>query len=69
MFDPTAVQAAPAPQRAPNLFALLAGIWFLPGRTLRAVAVGAAWLWVIPFLIALALRAAPLDPLRALKYE
>jgi len=55
MFDPTAVQAAPAPPRGPNLFALLAGIWFRPGRTLRAVAAGPAWLWTIPFLIALAL--------------
>ena len=55
MFDPTAVQAAPAPQRGPNLLALLAGIWFRPGRTLRAVAAGPAWLWTIPFLIALAL--------------
>ena len=55
MFDPTAFQAAPALQRGPNLFALLAGIWFRPGRTLRAVAAGPAWLWIIPFLIALAL--------------
>ena len=55
MFDPTAVQAAPAPPRSPNLLALLAGIWFRPGRTLRAVAAGPAWLWTIPFLIALAL--------------
>jgi hypothetical protein len=55
MFDPTAVQAAPAPPRGPNLIALLAGIWFRPGRTLRAVAAGPAWLWSIPFFIALAL--------------
>jgi hypothetical protein len=55
MFDPTAVQAAPAPPRSPNLLALLAGIWFRPGRTLRAVAAGPAWLWGIPFFIALAL--------------
>ena len=55
MFDPTAVQAAPAPPRSPSLLALLAGIWFRPGRTLRAVAAGPAWLWTIPFLIALAL--------------
>ena len=55
MFDPTAVQAAPAPPRGPNLVALLVGIWFRPGRTLRAVAAGPAWLWSIPFFIALAL--------------
>lgn len=55
MFDPTAVQAAPAPPRGPHLFALLAGIWFRPGRTLRAVAEGPAWLWTVPFGIALAL--------------
>ncbi len=55
MFDPTAVQAAPAPPRGPNLFALLAGIWFRPGRTLRAVAAGPAWLWTVPFIFALAL--------------
>jgi hypothetical protein len=55
MFDPTAVQAAPAPPSGPNLLALLAGIWFRPGRTLRAVVAGPAWLWSIPFFIALAL--------------
>jgi hypothetical protein len=55
MFDPTAAQAAPAPPRSPSLLALLAGIWFRPGRTLRAVAAGPAWLWTIPFFIALAL--------------
>jgi len=55
MFDPTAVNAAPAAPRGPNLLVLLAGIWFRPGRTLRAVADGPAWLWVVPFLIALAL--------------
>jgi hypothetical protein len=55
MFDPTGFQAALAPQRGPNLFALLAGIWFRPWRTLRAVAAGPAWLWAVPFFIALAL--------------
>jgi hypothetical protein len=55
MFDPAAVQAVPAPPRSPNLLALLAGIWFRPRRTLRAVAAGPAWLWSIPFFIALAL--------------
>jgi|WetSurMetagenome_2_1015567.scaffolds.fasta_scaffold162269_2 hypothetical protein len=55
MFDPTAVQAASAPPRGPNPFALLTGVWFRPGRTLRAVATGPAWLWAIPFFIALAL--------------
>ena len=55
MFDPTAVQADTAPPRGPKPFALLAGIWFRPGRTLRAVAAGPAWLWAIPFFIALAL--------------
>jgi len=55
MFDPTAVQAAPASPHSPNLLALLAGIWFRPGRTLRAVAAGPAWLWTVPFFIALAL--------------
>ena len=79
MFDPTAVQAAPAPPRSPNLLALLAGIWFRPGRTLRAVAAGPAWLPIFAIAFATviglvsgvypALRAATLDPLRALKYE
>jgi hypothetical protein len=55
MFDPTAVNAAPAAPRGPNLLVLLAGIWFRPGRTLRAVADGPGWLWVVPFIIALVL--------------
>jgi hypothetical protein len=57
MFDPTAVQAAPAPPRDPNPFALLAGIGFRSGRTLRVVAAGPAWLWTFPFFIALGLAA------------
>ena len=55
MFDPTAVQAAAEAPRGPHLLALLAGIWFRPRRTLRAVAQGPGWLWAVPFLVALAL--------------
>jgi hypothetical protein len=57
MFDPAVIQAAPAPQRGPNLLALLAGIWVRPGRTLRAVVAGPAWLWTLPFCISLVLAA------------
>ena len=52
MLDPAAIRAAPAPPRGPNLLALLAGIWFRPGRTLRAVATGPGWLWAVPLLLA-----------------
>ena len=55
MFDPDAVNAAPPPPRGPNILSLLGGIWLRPGRTLRAVAAGPKWLWVLPLLLAVAL--------------
>lgn len=58
MFDPAAVQAAPPPRRGPNLLSLLGSIWLRPGRTLRAVAEGPGWLWVVPLALAVALTLA-----------
>ena len=58
MFDPDAVNAAPPPPRGPNILSLLGGIWLRPGRTLRAVAAGPKWLWVLPLLLAVALTLA-----------
>ncbi|PKO22038.1 MAG: hypothetical protein CVU38_11565 [Chloroflexi bacterium HGW-Chloroflexi-1] len=55
MFDPAAIQAAPAPPRGSNPFALLAQVWYRPGRTLCAVVAGPGWLWAIPLLLAVAL--------------
>jgi len=58
MFDPAAIQAAPPPPRGPRPLALLAQVWFRPARTLRAVAGGPGWLWIIPLLLAVALTLA-----------
>ncbi len=55
MFDPAAIQAAPPPERGPNVLSLLAQIWVQPRRALAAIAIGPAWLWLIPVILALAL--------------
>lgn len=55
MLDPSALQTAPPAPRGPNLGALLVGIWVRPGRTLRTIAAGPAWLWLVPVALALVL--------------
>jgi len=55
MFDPAAIQGAPALPKRPGTLSLLAQIWLRPRRALLAIAEGPGWLWLVPVLLALAL--------------
>lgn len=58
MFDPESIQSIAPPSRGPSPLALLLQIWSRPARTLRAVAEGSGRLWLLPFVLALALTTA-----------